>query len=61
MKRDEENLRYAIRNGYKYVLTTPEGAILRFCNSRAALERYKREHMASWRIYTILEYKNATK
>lgn len=61
MKRDEENLHYAVRNRYKFLLVTPEGLIKRFSNDRRTLERFQKGYKNDWSIYTITQYKNLTK
>ena len=61
MKRDDENLQFAIRSRCRFVLVTQEGEIKRFSKDRRTLERFQNEYKTDWRIYTIRQYKDLTK
>lgn len=61
MKKDNKGIRWAIDNGYKYVLATPNGEIAGYGLSRSPLERWLREHKSDNSIYTVRQYQNLTK
>ena len=60
MKRDEEELLFAVNNSYKYVMATPEGEIVGFGLCRATLEKSPKFYRMNCTVYTIKQYIKAT-